>query len=89
MRCLLVDLAAVGVVTQVHGRLPGGAGGVHTQRTPALLTLPPTRSLNRNKFRIRFDSRLRVKVLRFKVRQVQKLVKEMMQLNMKFEPQMI
>ena len=47
VRCLLVDLAAVGVVTQVHGRLPGGAGGVHTQRTPALLTLPPTRRLNK------------------------------------------
>ena len=48
VRRLLVDLAAVGVVTQVHGRLPRRPGGVHTQRTPALLTLPTTRRLNRN-----------------------------------------
>ena len=63
VRCLLVDLAAVGVVTQVHGRLPGGAGGVHTQRTPALLTLPPIRSLNRNKFRIILTLDLRLRFL--------------------------
>ena len=45
VRCLLVDLAAVGVVAQVHGRLPGGPAGVYAQRTPTLLTLAPTRSL--------------------------------------------
>ena len=69
VRRLLVDLAAVGVVTQVHGRLPGGAAGVHTQRTPTLLTLAPTRSLQWIKFHthhssIKSSSRIDVNVFK-------------------------
>ena len=39
-------LATVRVVAEMHGWLPRGSVGVHTQRTPALLTLPPTGSLH-------------------------------------------
>ena len=33
-------------MAEVHGWLPRGSVGVHTQRTPTLLTLPPTGSLH-------------------------------------------
>ena len=39
-------LATVRVVAEVHGWLPRGSVGIHTQRTPTLLTLPPTGSLH-------------------------------------------
>ena len=39
-------LATVRVVAEVHGWLPRGSVGVHTQRTPALFTLPPTGRLH-------------------------------------------
>ena len=39
-------LATVRVVAEMHGWLPRGSVGVHTQRTPTLLTLPPTGSLH-------------------------------------------
>ena len=42
VRGFLVDLAAVGVVAQVHGGLARRPRRVHAERAPALLTLPPT-----------------------------------------------
>ena len=66
--CYLVNLATVGVMTEVHGGLPHTSVGVHTQRTPTFLTLPPTDSLETTKSRSEEageerggDSRLRVR----------------------------
>ena len=44
----LVNLATVGVMTEVHGWLSHTSVGVHTQRTPTFLTLPTTDSLDRD-----------------------------------------